>query len=93
MNERQSLHHSQSAVVCRNFLGLWLLKYWKIPIATDSDVQTFLGGEENQNTKEKKPKLTYLVASVKAIPAAGNENRQLEDFPHAAFGKKLHSFL
>ena len=75
------------------FSRIMAAKIWKIPIATDSDVQTLLGGEENQNTKEKKPKLTYLVASVKAIPAAGNENRQLEDFPHAAFGKKLHSFL
>ena len=26
MNERQSLHRSHSKVVCRNFLGLWLLK-------------------------------------------------------------------
>ena len=33
MNERQILHHSQSKVVCRNFLGLWLLKHWKIRIA------------------------------------------------------------
>ena len=49
----------------------------------------FPGREENQNTKEKKPKLTYLVPSVKVK----NENRQLEDFPHAAFGKKLHSLF
>ena len=26
MNKRQSLHHSQSRVVCRNIFGLWLLK-------------------------------------------------------------------
>ena len=29
-NERQSLHHSQSNVVCGNFLGLW--RHWKILI-------------------------------------------------------------
>ena len=33
MNEWQSLYHSQSMVFCRNFLGLWLLKHWKICIA------------------------------------------------------------
>ena len=27
MNEWQSLHHSQSKVVCLNFLQLWLLKH------------------------------------------------------------------
>ena len=29
INERQSLHHSQSKVFCRNFFGLWLLKHWQ----------------------------------------------------------------
>ena len=33
MNERQSLHHSQSKIVCRNFFGLWLIEHWKIVIA------------------------------------------------------------
>ena len=45
MNEQQSLHHSQSKVFCRDVFGLWLL--------TDSDVQTFLEGKENQNTQRK----------------------------------------
>ena len=33
MNERRSLHHSQSKIVCRIFFGLWQLKHWKIRIA------------------------------------------------------------
>ena len=33
MNERQSRHHSQSKVICRNFFGLWLLNTKKISIA------------------------------------------------------------
>ena len=33
INEWQSLHSSRSIVVCRNFLGLWLLKHWNIRIA------------------------------------------------------------
>ena len=34
MNERQSLHHSQSMAVCQNFLGLWLLKHGKSVLLT-----------------------------------------------------------
>ena len=30
-----------------------MLKHWKINFITDSDVQDFLEGEENQNTKKK----------------------------------------
>ena len=32
MNEWKNPHHSQSKVVCRNFLGLWVLKHSKIYI-------------------------------------------------------------
>ena len=32
MKERQSLHHSQSKVVCRNIFQLWLLENWNIRI-------------------------------------------------------------
>ena len=53
MNERQSRHHSQSKVVWRIFFGLWLLNTKKSVSLTDNDVQTFLEGEENQNTKRK----------------------------------------
>ena len=33
MNERRSLHHSQSKVVWQNYCGLWQLRRWKIRIA------------------------------------------------------------
>ena len=42
-------------VVCGNFLGLWEAKNEKSVSLTDSDVNTFLEGKENQYTK-KKPK-------------------------------------
>ena len=52
---------------------------------TDSEVQTFLEGEENQLLKEKL-KVMYSVALVLAFLSAENENRQLEDLPLAYFG-------
>ena len=81
MNKRQSLHHSQSKVVCQNFFNLWLLNTKKSVPLTDSDVQTLLGEEENQNTKKKKPKPTYSVPLVMEFFTAENENRALEDLP------------
>ena len=53
---------------------------------TDSEVQTFLEGEENQLLKEKL-KVMYSVALVLAFLSAENENRQLEDLPLADFGR------
>ena len=54
MNERQSLHHSLSMVVCRNIFGLWLLKNWNIHIDAFRQWRSnFLRKEENQNTKWK----------------------------------------
>ena len=53
---------------------------------TDSDVQTFLDGEENQNTKRE-------TALVIAFLAAKNENRQLEDLPQADFSRVPEIFL
>ena len=38
MNEWQNLHHSQSKVICLNFLQLWLLKHWKVCMLINSDV-------------------------------------------------------
>ena len=61
MNKRQSLHHSQSKVVCQNFFNLWLLNTKKSLPLTDSDVQTLLGEEENQNTKRKAE--TYIFSA------------------------------
>ena len=58
----------------------------------DSDVQTFLDEEENQYTRGK-PKVAYSVALVMAFVAAVNENRQLEDFPQADFGRYLKYFF
>ena len=52
---------------------------------TDSEIQTFLKGEENKYTKQK-PKVTYSVALVLAFLSAENENRQLEGLPVADFG-------
>lgn len=60
--------------------------------ASDSDVQTFLGGEENQNT-ERKTKATYSVALVLAFLAAGSENRELEDLLLADFARVPKRFL
>ena len=46
MNERRSLHHSQSKVICRNVLELWLLKHRKM-------VMVFHAAEnENRQLKE-----------------------------------------
>ena len=39
-------------------------------LLTDSDVQTFLEGEENQNTYKKKTKVMYQVALVMAFLSA-----------------------
>ena len=54
MNERQSLHHSQSKVVCQNIFGLCLLKDRNIRIDAYRQCRSnFLEREENQNTKWK----------------------------------------
>ena len=45
---------------------------------SDSGVQAFLEGEENQNT-ERKTKVTNSVALVIKFLGAENEIRQLED--------------
>ena len=51
---------------------------------TDSEVQTFLEGEENQYTKRK---TESCVALMSAFLSAENENRQLEDLSQADFGR------
>ena len=41
INERESLHHSLSKIVCWNVFGLWL-KNTRVTLSlTDSDVRTF----------------------------------------------------
>ena len=69
-------------VICRNFLGLWLVNTEKPVSLRDSDVQTFLEGEENQNTKRK----TESCFS-KGIFRGWEENWQLEDLSLADFGR------
>ena len=59
INERQSLHHSQSKVFCRNFFGLWLLKHLKICIVYRQWRSIFPRG----GNTERKLKVTYLVVS------------------------------
>ena len=58
----------------------------------DSDVQTFLEGEEDKIWKEK-PKVTYSVSLVIAFLAAKNESQQLEDLPQEDFGRVLRRLL
>ena len=52
-NEWQSLHHSQSKVVCWNFLGLSLLKHWKICIAYRKWLLTFYRRDGKPKYKKK----------------------------------------
>ena len=59
---------------------------------TNSDVNTFLEGKENQYTK-KKPKCKYEVALTTAFLAAESENRQLEDLPQADVAVYLKDFF
>ena len=49
VNERRSLHHPQSKVICRNFLGLRQLKHWKIRI-------TYRQWQSSFSTRGRKPK-------------------------------------
>ena len=54
MNERRSLHQSQSKVICWNFFRIMAAKTLEKSVSlTDSDVQTYLEGKENQNTERK----------------------------------------
>ena len=76
-------HHSPFSIEGRLSEFSWIMvaktqKIRKSVSLTDSDVQTFLEGKENQYTKEK-PKVAYSVASVMAFLTAENEN--LEDMP------------
>ena len=74
-----SLHHSQFKVVCRNVLGLWLLKHWKIRIADRQWHSNFPKRGSKPKYQKKKPKVTYSVPLVMAFLTAENENRLLED--------------
>ena len=73
-------------VVCRNFLGLWRLKNWKIRIA-DRQWSSNSSIRGKTNTQKQKPKVTYSMALVLTFFAAENENRQPEDLPLTDFGR------
>ena len=84
MNERQSLHHSQSKVVCRNLFGLL---HWKIRIAFRKWRSNFSSRKTNQNMKRKTE--SYVFSGFGNCSAADNENRQMEDLPQATdFGRE-----
>ena len=73
-------------VVCRNFLGLWRLKNWKIRIA-DRQWSSNSSIRGKTNTQKQKPKVTYSMALLLTFFAAENENRQPEDLPLTDFGR------
>ena len=81
MNERQSLYHSQSKVVCRRCFRLWLLKHWKFVSLIDSDVQTSQEGEETQN-KQRKTESYVFNGFGNGI----SHSRELDEFLQAEFG-------
>ena len=65
MNERQSLHDSQYKLfvgASSNFMADKTLK--KTLLMTDSEVQTFLKGEENQYTERKTESYVFSGFSV-----------------------------
>ena len=65
MSERQSLHDSQYKLfvgASSNFMAAKTLK--KTLLMTDSEVQTFLKGEENQYTKRKTESYVFSGFSV-----------------------------
>ena len=76
----------------RSFVGtfsdLRLMKHWKSVSLTDSDVQTFLEGEEKEKSEN-----AYSVALVMTFLAAENKSRPLEHFSQANFGHEPERFL
>ena len=92
MNERQSFHHSQSKVFCRNFLGLWQLIYWKIHVIYRRRI-AFLRGKENQYTKKKTE--SYVSSGFGNGISRGWEqkDRQLEDLPQPDLAVYLKDFF
>ena len=71
MNEWQGLIHSlQSNVLCRNFIGLWLSKHWKIRIAHRQWHSKLPKREGNLNTKRKtEGNISTVFLSVKGYCA------------------------
>ena len=76
MNERQNLRHSQSKVVCGNFLGLWRLTLKNPYHLQTVTFKLFLKGKR---VRKEKPKVTHSMALMIAFLEAESENRLLED--------------
>ena len=92
MNERRSLHHSQSKIVCRIFFGLWQLKHWKIRIAYRQWRSNFPRRGRKPKYGKKNQRLC-IVALVMTFLAAENKYRPLEHFSQANFGHEPERFL
>ena len=73
MNERQNLRHSQSKVVCGNFLGLWPLTLKNSVSLTDGDVQTFSEGKKKP-VYEKKTE-SYVFSGLNNSISRGRERK------------------
>ena len=73
MNERQNLRHSQSKVVCGNFLGFWRLTLKNSVSLTDGDVQTFSEGKKKP-VYEKKTE-SYVFSGLNNSISRGRERK------------------
>ena len=91
MNERQSPHHSQSKVVCRNFFGLWLLVHWKIRIA----YRQWRSNWKGRKTKipDEKPKVTLSIALGNGISCGWERKSTTWDLVQPDFGRVPERFL
>ena len=93
MKERQSLHHSQSKVVCRNIFQLWLLENWNIRIEAYRQWRwNFLRKEKYQNTKWKTD--SYVFSGFSNGISRGCERKSTTGrFAIADYGRLPEWFL
>ena len=93
MKERQSLHHSQSKVVCRNIFQLWLLENWNIRIDAYRQWRwNFLRKEKYQNTKWKTE--SYVFSGFSNGISRGYERKSTTGrFAIADYGRLPEWFL
>ena len=92
MNERQNLRHSQSKVVCGNFLGLWRLTLKNPYHLRTVTFKLSLKGKKTSIRKEK-PKVTHSMALMIAFLEAESGNRLLEDLSQADLAVYLKHFF
>ena len=91
-NERQNLRHSQSKVVCGNFLGLWRLTLKNSYHLRTVTFKLSWKGKKTSVRKEK-PKVTHSMALMTAFLEAESENRLLEDLSQADLAVYLKHFF